>query len=95
MHQTAFTQFEADLLKECGCGDGGAPCAGMCTSTDCTATMMSQVSQACQSCLLNQATMGASSQCAMTAVLTDCSADPMCSAFSTCVICCVTQQTPC
>ena len=94
MHPAAFTKFEGYELKECGCSVS-APCAAMCSPADCMATMLSQVSQACQTCLMTEAGKGAASQCTTKAVTNDCSGDATCKPFSDCAICCATNMTPC
>jgi hypothetical protein len=96
MYPTAFAKFEGYLLEECGCShDAGAPpCAAMCSAADCMATMMSQVSMACTTCLETEAGKGLSSMCTVKAAETDCATDTSCKAFSACGICCATSTPP-
>ena len=63
------------------------PCKSMCTAADCMATMMSQVSMACTTCLEAQAMMEMNSACTTMAGET-CIGDTTCSAFVTCEIGC-------
>src|SRR5262249_10322069 len=96
MHGTEFTKFEGYLLKECGCsGATASPCMGTCTTADCGATMPSQVSQACQTCLATEGGKGLGSTCAVKAATGDCAGDTMCKAFSDCALCCATQGKAC
>jgi hypothetical protein len=96
MYPSQFAVFEKYLLKECGCnGAANSPCMGTCTAQDCASTMMSQVSQACQACLTNEASKGLGSTCTITAAESDCNSDASCKAFSKCGLCCATQGGPC
>jgi hypothetical protein len=94
MFPGSFQLFEDFQRQECGCIPG-RPCSTACSVMDCMATMPSQVSQACQACLVNQAQGGQSSMCTLQAVTQDCAANGMCKPFAQCAICCATMSTPC
>jgi hypothetical protein len=94
MYPAAYQRYLVWELKECACMQG-APCHTACTPMDCGAMMRSQLSQACQTCLLAEEQKGPGSQCMVTAVEQDCVNDASCAPLGQCALCCATQMKTC